>query len=140
MKFSNTSERDEGVRLSRGERHTRIHKGIVFTDEAILWFAESLYRASDRNPNASGFAGWTDLTDHVKAHWIRNAQDWLQAIMDKTQLLDSPFSGIPGLKPVDPADLVEYERAMREEAIPAMVKEHQENQRRAHESRQRWMG
>lgn len=39
------------------------------------------------------------------------------------------FDMVPGLRRVDPADLAEYERAMREEAIPAMLKE-VENRRR----------
>jgi hypothetical protein len=45
--------------------------------------------------------------------------------------------GIPGLKPVDPADLAEYERAMREEAIPEILKEVARRQRLAVEARQR---
>ena len=33
------------------------------------------------------------------------------------------FKIVPGMKPVDPADLAEYERAMREEVIPEIIRE-----------------
>ena len=41
----------------------------------------------------------------------------------------SVFDGIDGLRPVDPADLAEYERAMTEEVIPQLLKE---------QNRKRW--
>ena len=51
----------------------------------------------------------------------------------------NPFHGIEGLKPVDRADLVEYEAAMKE-AIPEMIEEVRKREQLAHESRQRFMG
>lgn len=50
-----------------------------------------------------------------------------------------PFHGIEGLKPVDRADLAEYEAAMKE-AIPEMIEAVRERERLAHESKQRFMG
>ena len=50
-----------------------------------------------------------------------------------------PFHGIEGLKPVDRADLAEYEAAMKE-AIPEMIEEVRKREQLAHESRQRFMG
>ena len=51
-----------------------------------------------------------------------------------------PFDGIEGLRPVDRKDLEEYERAMREEAIPAMIEAVRRREELAHESRQRYLG
>ncbi len=45
------------------------------------------------------------------------------------------FDEIKGLKPVDPVELAEYEREMRQEAIPAMIEEVEMRQRLAHEYR-----
>ena len=42
---------------------------------------------------------------------------------------ESLASLVPGLKPVDPLDFTEYERAMREEAIPEMLAERARRQR-----------
>jgi hypothetical protein len=47
--------------------------------------------------------------------------------------------GIPGLRPVEPDALVEYERAM-EVAVPEIVAAVRRRERLAHEARQRWMG
>jgi hypothetical protein len=46
------------------------------------------------------------------------------------------FKLVPGLKPVDPAELAEYERAMKE-AIPEIIKEVEMRRMLAAESRQR---
>jgi rubrerythrin len=45
------------------------------------------------------------------------------------------FNLVPGMKPVDPASLAEYERAMKEEAIPAMIEEVRRREELAHQSR-----
>lgn len=50
------------------------------------------------------------------------------------------FKLVPGMKPVDPADLADYERAMREEAIPQIIQDVKERRRLAAESRWRWLG
>ena len=51
-----------------------------------------------------------------------------------------PFDGIDGLRPVDPKDLQEYERVMREEGIPEIIKAVRRREGLAHESRQRYLG
>ena len=50
-----------------------------------------------------------------------------------------PFDGIEGLHSIDPADLIEYERAM-DEAIPEIIAAVRRRERLAHEARQRWLG
>jgi hypothetical protein len=45
--------------------------------------------------------------------------------------------GIPGLKPVSPEDLAEYERSMTEEGIPQILEDLAERQRLAVEARRR---
>jgi hypothetical protein len=47
------------------------------------------------------------------------------------------FKLVPGMKPVDPAELAEYERAMREEAIPEIIEEVEMRRMLAAECRQR---
>lgn len=48
--------------------------------------------------------------------------------------------GISGLKQVDPTALAEYEREMREEAIPEIIKAVLRRERLAWESRFRFLG
>jgi len=48
--------------------------------------------------------------------------------------------GIPGLRPVTAADLAEYERAMREEVVPEIIKAVARRERLAWESRFCFLG
>lgn len=141
MKLSaeGTKQRGENIiRLCGG--HGRVHKGIAFGDESVLWLAESIFTLVNKNPSTSGFPEFRDLPDHLKDHWIRLAQEWIRAIVDKAKsLAPHPFDGIEGLRPVDRKDLEEYERAMREEAIPAMIEERRRQAQLAQEARGRVM-
>lgn len=50
------------------------------------------------------------------------------------------FKDIKGLRQVDPKELEEYEREMKEHVIPEIVKAVNERERLAEESRHRWLG
>ncbi len=50
---------------------------------------------------------------------------------------NSIFDLVEGLKPVDRKDLEEYERAMRDEAIPEMLEESRRRAQLARDARQR---
>ncbi len=81
MKFSNETDRDEGVRLGSGSGPR-----VLWSADAPEWIAEQLYIISDRNPQIAGFCSWKDLPDHVKDVWIRRAQEWLSVIIPKLYL------------------------------------------------------
>lgn len=55
---------------------------------------------------------------------------------DKEKKDADVFEAIDGLKPVDPKALVEFQRTMNEEVIPAIVKVVEERRMLAAESRQ----
>jgi hypothetical protein len=51
--------------------------------------------------------------------------------------MSSIFDFIEGFEPVDPVDFAEYERAMREEVVPEIVRVVEQRERDAQESRRR---
>ncbi len=71
------------------------------------------------------------LCSICKGHWPNEHRESCQG----KRLAD--IIGIPGLHPVDPKALEEYERAMREEAIPEMLEDARYRQRMAEEARKR---
>lgn len=56
---------------------------------------------------------------------------------EKSERIGIESLDIPGLKPINPEDLAEYERAMTEEGIPEIIKAVENRQRLAAKSRLR---
>lgn len=69
---------------------------------------------------------------------LRTGERLRRVVGDGQSIVES--LSIPGLRPVDPKALEEYEREMREVTIPEIVKAVRRRGRLAHEARQRWLG
>jgi hypothetical protein len=68
---------------------------------------------------------------------LRTGERFRRVVGNGESVLES--LGIPGLRPVEPDALAEYERAM-EVAVPEIVAAVRRRGRLAHEARQRWLG
>ena len=80
---------------------------------------------------------WLETEQTMHAAWRKRAEE---AELELLKLKErSVFTGIEGLKKVDPKDLEKYEKEMTEVVIPKIVEAIDRRQKLAEESRHRWL-